>query len=148
MSVEMEGLQQKEKLFRDVIQHLKQRIRALDADEEVDDIDLVEEERTPADQSTRTALRLEICLYSLCLDWFRQQQEELAGFSDGARQHARQNFFRLMTTVAQSELSRDTHALSFGFSGNLVRERPPSAAQLFTALEGTAERQLAALIAL
>ncbi len=149
MHSQIEHLQLTEKLFRDVIEHLRHRISLLSAgqDEEDDDEDLAWEERAPAAQSTVTALRLEICLYSLCVDWVRQQWEELEGGPDPERRHARDNFFHVMSTVAQSELARDAHARSFGLS-NHGDEIPLTDAQMFTALESTAERQLASLIAM
>ena len=149
MDASLEHLQLTEKLFRDVIGHLKERIQKLQAGHDEDDLDpdLVPEELATAGQSTVATLRLEICLYSLCVDWIRQQRDELVGVVDESRRHARDNFFRLMVTVAQSELARDAHARSFGFSSGNGKKPPLTDAQMFTALEGTAERQLANLIA-
>ena len=152
MHANHEHLQLTEKLFRDVIDHLTQRIQVLEGRAgdpyDSDETDLVGDEQTPEAQSTVTALRLEICLYSLCVDWVRQQREALEGVPDEERRHTRENFFRLMATVAQSELARDAHVRSFGLAGELLRKAPLTDAQMFTALEGTAERQLANLISL
>ena len=152
MHTNLEHLQLTEKLFRDVIQHLKQRIQALEgsyADPySEEEIDLVDDERTPEEQSTITALRLEVCLYSLCVDWVRQQREALEGAPDEERRHTRENFFRLMASMAQSELARDAHVRSFGLASEMLHDAPLTDAQMFTAIEGSAERQLASLISL
>jgi len=150
MRSDTEHLQLTEKLFRNVIAHLQQRIQRLEADTDEDDIDpdIVDEERASASQSTITALRLEICLYSLCLDWVRQQWQAMEGIHDEPRAHTRENFFRLMGTVAQSELARDGHHRSFGLASEQMLDRPLTDAQMYTALEGTAERQLASLISM
>ncbi len=142
-----EQLQLAESVFRNVIEHLKRRIKRIQ-DEGEDRVGLVGEEQTPPDQSTVTALRLEICLYSLCLDWVRTQLPEQHGPGEEERRHLRENFFRLMTTVARSELLRDANTRSFGLAGGAAQTRPLTNAEMFTALEGTAERQLANLIAM
>ena len=150
MSSTIEHLRLTEKLFQDVILHLQQRIQRLEADTDEDEVnaELAYEERVPAEQSTITALRLEICLYSLCLDRVRQQMETVEGTHDEERAHARENFFRLMSTVAQSELARDARRRSFGLASERMVDRPLTNSQMFTALEGTAERQLASLISM
>ncbi len=150
MQSNLENLQLTEKLYRDVILHLQQRIQRLEAETDEDEVapDLVDHERVAVAQSTITALRLEICLYSLCLDRVRQQTEALEGVRDEVRAHARENFFRLMSTVAQSELMRDANRRSFGLTSEQMPDRPLTDSQMYTALEGTAERQLACLIAM
>lgn len=148
MPSDLEHLQLTEKLFRGVVEHLRQRIQRLQESGSAEAMDLVREEQTPLDQSTVTALRLEVCLYSLCVDWARQQCSELQGSAAETQRHARENFYRLMATRAQAELVRDAHGRSFGLSSQTAQSQPLTDAQMFTALNEAADRQLATLIAL
>lgn len=150
MTDRLEHLHVTEKLFRQVTAHLQRRIRLLASGvptpERDEDLDLAWNELPLTEQTGAAVLRLELVLYSLCLDHVRAEVHALQGTTDPQREHARANFHRLMATLAKAELARDAHARSFGFADPSREGRPFSDAEAFSAIEAAAQHQAEQLL--